>query len=355
MEKQVTIYQIAEECGVAVSTVSRVLNGGEHVSKKTMDKVTRVIEKYNFSPNAVARAMSNRKTGTIGVLMPDITNPYFSALFLEIERYALSREYSVVLYNTLYGGASHGVQSPFDEIRYLKMMKEKMVDGIIVTGGQMDLQDTPKAYIKALNDLNRSIPVVIIGQEVEGCSCLFVNRNLGGGVASLVQHLAALGNRRIGFVGGEVGVRQTKERLDAYRDTMSGLGLPVCEEMIALSDYYTGDGYEAMKALLGKEERPQAVIAINDRVALGAIRAISDAGMNVPEDIAVVSCDKFYDSEYFVPRLTTLDQQNEYIGRLSIQLLMGAINGSGENIDVSHTPQMIVRESCGVWLGVRSE
>lgn len=355
MEKQVTIYQIAEECGVAVSTVSRVLNGGEHVSKKTMDKVTRVIEKYNFSPNALARAMSNRKTGTIGVLMPDITNPYFSALFLEIERYALIREYSVILYNTLHGGASHGVKSPFDEIRYLKMMKEKMVDGVIVTGGPIDLEDTPKEYIKALNDLNRSIPVVIIGQEAEGCDCLFVNRNLGGGVASLVQHLAALGNQRIGFVGGEVGVRQTRERLKAYRNTLESIGMKVDEGLIALSDYYAADGYDAMKKLLQKEKLPQAVIAINDRVALGAIRAISDSGRRVPEDIAVVSCDQFYDSEFYVPRLTTLDQQNDYIGRLAIQLLMGAINGSGESIDVRHTPQMIVRESCGSGLGIREE
>lgn len=355
MEKQVTIYQIAEECGVAVSTVSRVLNGGEHVSKKTMDKVTRVIEKYNFSPNALARAMSNRKTGTIGVLMPDITNPYFSALFLEIERYALIREYSVVLYNTLHGGASHGVKSPFDEIRYLKMMKEKMVDGVIVTGGPIDLEDTPKEYIKALNDLNRSIPVVVIGQEIKECNCLFINRNLGGGVASLVQHLVALGNQRIGFVGGEVGVRQTRERLKAYRDTMESIGLQVDEELVALSDYYTADGYKTMKRLLEKEKLPQAVIAINDRVALGAIRAISDSGKRVPEDIAVVSCDQFYDSEFFVPRLTTLDQQNDYIGRLAIQLLMGAINGFGESIDVRHTPQMIVRESCGSGLGVREE
>lgn len=353
MDKPVTIYQIAEESGVAVSTVSRVLNGGEHVSKKTMEKVTRVIEKYNFSPNAVARAMSNHHTQTIGVLMPDITNPYFSALFLEIERYALSQQYSVILCNTLYGGASHGVQNPFDEIRYLKMMKEKMVDGVIVTGGQLDLQDTPPEYIRALNDLNKSIPVVIIGPELECCDCLFVNRNLGGGVASLVQHLAALGNRRIGFVGGEVGVRQTEERLKAYQNAMKSLGLAVTQDMIALSDYYTADGYTAMKELLGKKELPQAVIAINDRIALGAIRAISDAGLTVPKDIAVVSCDKFYDSEFFVPRLTTLDQQNEYLGRLSILLLMGAIGGAGENIDVKHTPQLIIRESCGVKLGMR--
>ena len=100
---------------------------------------------------------------------------------------------------------------------------------------------------------------------------------------------------------------------------------------------------------------PQAVIAINDRVALGAIRAMNDRGLRVPEDMAVVSCDKFYDSDFYVPRLTTLDQQNDYLGRLSIMLLLGAIAGEGEDIDVKHTPQLVINESCGVKLGIRRE
>lgn len=354
MDKQITIYQIADESGVSVSTVSRVLNGGEHVSSKSLEKVKRVIEKYNYSPNAIARAMTNHHTKTIGVMLPDITNPYFSALFLEIERYALSRQYSVILCNTLYGGASHGVTSPIGEIGYLKILKERMVDGIIITGGQLDLQDTPAEYINALNELNKSIPLVLIGQEVDGCECLSVGRSLNGGVSALVQHLSALGNRLIGFVGGEIGVRQTYARLEAYRQTLESLGLPGYPELVALSDYYTADGYAAMNRILQGTVIPQAVIAINDSVALGAIRAICDRGLKVPEDIAVVSCDKFYDSEFYVPRLTTLDQQNEYLGRLSIQLLMGAIAGIGESIDVKHTPQLIINESCGVKLGIRN-
>lgn len=355
MDRQVNIYQIAKESGVSVSTVSRVLNGGTHVSPKSMEKVKAVIDKYQYTPSAVARAMASQHTKTIGVLMPDITNPYFSALFLEIERYALSWGYSVILCNTLYGGSSHGVENLLDEIGYLRMMKDKMVDGVIVTGGQLDLVDTPESYIATLNKLNRSIPVVIIGQRISSCECLFVNRNLGGGVASMVRHLAALGNRRIAFIGGEEGVRQTSERVKAYREAMKSLGLTVTPDLVALSDYYTADGYSAMNRILERETMPQAVIAINDRVALGAIRAMNDRGLRVPEDMAVVSCDKFYDSDFYVPRLTTLDQQNDYLGRLSIMLLLGAIAGEGEDIDVKHTPQLVINESCGVKLGIRRE
>ena len=171
----------------------------------------------------------------------------------------------------------------------------------------------------------------------------------------MVRHLAALGNRRIGFIGGQEGVRQTSERLNAYREAMESLELEVIPELIALSDYYTGDGYSAMQKILDGGEKPQAVIAINDRVALGAIRAMNDRGLRVPEDMAIVSCDKFYDSDYYVPRLTTLDQQNDYLGRLSIMLLLGAIAGEGENIDVKHIPQLVINESCGVNLGMRKD
>ncbi len=355
MDKQVNIYQIAKESGVSVSTVSRVLNGGMHVSQRSLDKVNKVIEKYQYTPSAVARAMASHYTKTIGVLMPDITNPYFSALFLEIERYALNWGYSVILCNTLYGGSSHGVENLMSEIGYLQMMKERMVDGVIVTGGQLDLVDTPAEYITTLNKLHKSIPVVIVGERIENCECLFVNRNLGGGVASMVCHLTALGNRRIGFIGGQEGVRQTSERLKAYREAMESLGLDVTPDMVELSDYYTADGYSAMERILDRGTRLQAVIAINDRIALGAIRAMCDRGMHVPKDMAVVSCDKFYDSEFYVPRLTTLDQQNDYLGRISIMLLLGAIAGKGEDLDIKHTPQLVINESCGVKLGIRRE
>ena len=349
----VTIYEIAKECGVSPSTVSRVLNKSPHVSFKTRERVLGVIEARNFSPNAIARAMSMQSSKSIGVVLPDITNPYFSALFLEIQRYTLAHGYSVLLYNTLYGGSSHEIGNPFGELQYFEMLKEKRVDGAIVVGGQMDLDQPSREYVKALNGLNHSIPVVAIGQKMESCECLFISRNLGGGMASLVQHLVALGNRYIGFVGGQVGVRQTTERLKAYRNSLRILDLPDRKELVALSNYYTLDGYNAMKQLLQTSPKLHAVVAINDQVAIGAIRAIRDAQLSVPDDIAVVSCDAFPGGEFQVPRLTTLNQQNEYIGKISILSLISAIQGVKEAIDINHSPQLVVRESCGSYLGIR--
>lgn len=351
MNKNVTIYQIAKESGVSVSTVSRVLNNSPHVSPKSLEKVRRVIDKYNFSPSTLARAMISNRTETLGVILPDITNPYFSSLFLEIQRYALKFHFSIVLCNTLYGGSSHGVSSPFNETQYFQMMADKKVDGVIITGGEIDKEEVSEEYMKALRNLNRQLPVVIIGQNDDHCGCIFLDRNPAGGVVALVQHLAALGNQRIAFVGGEPGVKQTRARLEAYKNTLELLRIPFDQELVALSDYYWEDGYQAMKHILeSNTEKPSAVVAINDMVAIGAVRAINDKGLRVPEDIAIASCDQFFESEYVTPRLTSLDQQPEYLGRIAIMTLLGAINGTTDPVQIEHTPKLIIRESCGAKL-----
>lgn len=353
MKTDLTIYEIARECGVSVSTVSRVLNHSRSVSEKTRANVMRVIESNHFTPSGIARAMSNRSTRSVGIMLPDITNPYFSALFLEIQRYTLENGYSALLLNTLYGGASHAIGSPFEEMQYFDMLKDKRVDGCIILGGQMDLDCPSEDYVRALDRLNQSLPVVAIGQPLTGCNCIFINRDLSGGVASLLSHLVALGNRHIAFLGGQQGVRQTTERLKVYRASLEALHLPVSERLVALSNYYTEDGYTGMRTLLASGEKLDAVVAINDQVAVGAIRAICDAGRTVPGDIAVVSCDSFPGGEYQCPRLTGLNQQNEYIGKLAILSLMSAMNGIRETISIHHTPVLVVRESCGAPYGPR--
>lgn len=348
MKKNVTIYDIAKESGVSVSTVSRVLNKSPLVSDRSMERVRAVIDKYQFEPSAVARAMSQNYTKTLGVLVTDIANPYFSALFLEIQRYAMQNNYSIILCNTSLCGAPYSLPNPYTEKDYFQMLLGKRIDGAIVLGGENDKDVISEEYKTALRDFSGQIPTVVIGREIEGCSCIFLNRNQGKGISTLVRHLAALGNQRIGFVGGEPGIQQTTTRLQAYKSTLESIGLGWDPDLIALTNFYTGDGYEGMMGILKRGvKKPDAMVAINDAVAVGAIRAILDCGLRCPEDIAIVSGDQFFDSEYAVPRLTTLDQQNDYLGRLSILSLIGAINGVSEPITFEHSPRLIIRESCG--------
>lgn len=351
--EHLTIYKIAQLCGVSVSTVSRVLNKNPHVSPKTQARVTEIIDQYQFSPSTVARALSGNHTQTLGVVISDITNPYFSELYLEIQRYAVEYGYSTILYNTFYGGSSHGVSDAIPEQTYFRKMLDQKVDGVLILGGEIDRDQISDSYRDALNFLGRRVPVVILGQTIPDCSCLFIDRNLGGGISSLVRHLLALGRRRIGFIGGEEGVRTTTARLEAFRQTLDRLAVPYDPALISLSNYYAPDGYQAMNKLLERRETtPTAVVCINDAVAMGAIRAIADKGLRVPDDISVVSCDQFPSGEYSCPRLTTLDQQNSYLGRMSIMTLIGAVHGESECVPLCHEPHLIIRESCGARLGI---
>ena len=344
----ITIYDIAAMSGVSVSTVSRVINNGAHVSPRTKAKVDAVIRQTNYSPSSVARALNSIGTKTLGVIISDITNPYFSSLYLEIQRYAVECGYSILLFNTFYGGSSHGVSGSISETQYFSILLDKKVDGVLILGGEIDKDTISEEYLSGLKRLSGKVPVVILGEEIEGTGCSFISRHIGGGVSTLVSHLAALGRRKIAFVGGEPGVKITTIRLDIFRRTMQSLAIPVREDLIALTNYYTADGYEAMNRLLKDPETiPTAVIAMNDAVAIGVLRAMKDKGLRAPEDISVVSCDQFPIGEYYTPRITSLDRNDAYLGRFCIMTLLNLVNKQ-ENVTItSPNPKLVIRESCG--------
>ncbi|MEK8128053.1 LacI family DNA-binding transcriptional regulator [Paenibacillus filicis] len=349
MSKKITITEIAEKSGVSVSTVSRVLNNSPSVSPAKRERIQRIIDEYNYTPSIFARGMINHKTKNIGVMLPDITNPYFASFFLQVEHFALSNMYATILFNTMFTKNPRKYETPLSETDYFKIILEKQVDGVLILGGQIDKEEVSPSFVEALNELHRNVPVVIVGSRIEGCDCLFIERNSKQGITSLVHHFKALGHKDIGFVGGEPGIRITSARIDAFRQSMRAFGNEPLERHIVMSDYYAPDGYQAMKQLLEQNpgQLPTAVIAINDMVALGAIRAMKDAGLSCPEDIAIASCDQFLQSDYSIPRLTSVDQHNEYLGRMAVLQLISAINGSMESVSVDHMPQLIIRESCG--------
>ena len=348
--KQVTIKEIASRCGVSVSTVSRVLNDSPSVNPTKREKIQKVIDELGYQPSMFARAMVSKQTYTFAVVVSDITNPYFTSLVYEIEQYSKKVGYSVLLINTMSAGKNKDQASYEREIDNFKTIKEKQVDGVIVLGGELDRERIDEAYLQQLNKLDEEIPVVVIGHSHEGCQCTFIERDLDKGVRLLTQHLLALGYRKIGFIGGEPGIIITERRLKAFRETLSIYG-QVDEDYIILNDYYIKDGYHAMRQLIAQDkELPTALVAINDDVAMGAIRALADAGLSCPQDIKIGSCDYFMNSEYHVPRITTIDQHNEYLGEVAVKKLLHFIDTNQEDIPFIHEPELMIRESCGVYL-----
>lgn len=345
MNHPVTILQIAKESGVSTATVSRVINGTAPVSKATRDRVNAVIERHAYTPNAFARSLISRRSMTIGIIMPDISNPYFSAMFQEIEVAARMAHYSVFLCNTSFRAVNAQERTSW-ELDSFQMMLDKKVDGVLVAGGQADLLHVSKEYKAALQHLSSLVPVLVLGSPIEGVDCLFIQRERGQGVFSAVSYLASLGHQRIAFVGGEAGVGITEARLNAYEAALHDLKLPFDRSLVVLSDYYTPDGFRATADLLNSKTPFSALLAMNDNVALGAYRALADAGRRVPQDVSVISCDQFFSAEYFVPRLTSVDQHNELFGRFIINALLGVMSGAQEETALNYGPELIIRESC---------
>lgn len=345
MKETITIRQIARESGVSVSTVSRVINGSAPVSEDARRRVERIIEKYAYTPNSFAQGPVNRKSMILGAVMPDITNPYFTAMFREISLSAQRAGYSVLLSNTGFTAASAG-ETTRNELEAFKIMQGKSVDGVLVVGGQADLKQLRPEYRQGLEDMANRVPVVVLGNPVDGSRCQFIERERGQGIYMAVEYLSSLGHRRIAFVGGEADVAITEQRLGAYGGALAALGLPYDRSLVSTSDYYAPDGWQAAQRLIRHGTPFSALIAMNDSVALGAYRALADQGLKIPEDVSVISCDQFFDAEYFIPRLTALDQHNELLGRSVISALLGKMNGDIQNKPLKLHPELIVRESC---------
>lgn len=345
MGKNVTIVQIAKECGVSAATVSRVLNGTAPVSEEKRRRIQETMARHHYSPNALARGLVNRQSMTLGVLIPDITNPYFSSMFTEFEAAAQAAGYSLLLCNTAFTANRAGERTK-RETDYFRTMVDKRVDGVLIVGGQADLNAPSESYRAALRELADTLPVVVLGNPIPGINCRFLQRERGRGVFASVSYLSNLGHKRIAFVGGEDGVDITLERLAAYRQALAVLGLPEDEELVALSDYYAPDGFAAANRLLSRGTDFTAILAMNDNVAVGVYRALADAGLEIPRDVSVISCDQFFTAEYMVPRLTSVDQHNALFGQFVIKALLSAMEGGRENVLLRYDPELIIRESC---------
>ncbi|TCO70027.1 LacI family DNA-binding transcriptional regulator [Marinisporobacter balticus] len=325
----ITIKDIAKEIGISYTTVSRALNGKSGVSPKTVKKVLKEAEKMGYQPNAIARGLVKKYTNTVGLVIADITNPYYPSIARGVEDAARKIGYNVFLCNTNY--------DKDNEKSYLKTLQEQRVDGIIIHPAKDDL---PSIY-----DLQT--PMILINRPSHGgkTSTIEVDNERGGFLAT--EHLIQSGYKRISFIGGDVVSYSNNKRLEGYKQALMKYNQLIDESMIVHGSFKTKSGYTIMEKMLKLENPPDAVFAGNDVIALGVLHCAQDYGLNMPDAFGVVGFDNVQFSELPQIQLTTIDQPKYYIGKLAFEMLIEEIRNKEERIikKIVLEPELIIRKT----------
>lgn len=303
----VTIYDVAREAGVSMATVSRVVNNNPNVKPQTRKKVYEAIERLGYRPNAVARGLASKKTTTVGVVIPDISNAIFAEVARGIEDIANMYHYNIILCNA--------DKRKEKEIRVVNTLLEKQVDGLLFMGGAVTDE-----HLQAFKTAN--VPVVLCATTDEQGLIPSVDINHEEAAYDAVRTLIGNGHRRIAMISGTLqDPSNGYARYQGYKRALEEAGIPVSEDYVRTGNYRYESGVDAVKYFLELPERPTAVFAATDEMAIGAIHSIQDAGLKVPEHISVISVDNSRMASMVRPQLTTVAQPMYDIGAVSMRLL----------------------------------
>jgi DNA-binding LacI/PurR family transcriptional regulator len=309
-----TISDVASEAGVSVATVSRVLNNADYpVRPETRERVLEAAEKLDFRPNELARSLLLKSTRTVGLAIPDIANPYYPLISRGVEDVASEHGYTVIFCNT-------DRDSEKSE-RYITSLLQKQVDGLILAGGGTDFTRASERFARL------GTHVVFIGRP--GHAWPSVRIPNADAAATVVGHLAALGHRRVAFIGGLSAMTSAQDRFEGYSRSVAEHGLEEDEQLLRMGDFGEESGYRAAQSLLSVSPPPTAIFAANDRMAVGALAAAHDHGLSVPDDLSLVGFDDIPVVSYLRPPLTTVALPAYEMGAAAMRLLLQQFEGEG--------------------------
>jgi LacI family transcriptional regulator len=333
---RVTLRDVAERAGVSPMTVSRVINNSPRVQADTRRRVEAAIAELHYVPNRLARGLIRRKTGTLALLVPDLANPFFTLIVQAAEDVAWRAGYHVILCDT---------RAELEREReYLEDMVEFQVEGVLVA----PVSDRSKSHLRIL--ARNNIPYVLIDRSIRGFEADLVQGDSVAGARLLVEHLVALGQRRIAMITEALDVSTSRERLQGYRDALEGAAIAQRPAyVVEASAVDPRGGYEAALRLFDLEQPPTAIFAVNNIVAVGVVEAARERGIEIPGDLALVCFDDIEHVSRLYPFLTVMAQPAETYGTLSTQLLLDRIAGRvRERRRVVVLPaDLIVRRSSG--------
>lgn len=335
MKPQVTIRDVAKLAGVAPITVSRVVNSLPGVNQATRERVNKAIADLHYVPNAMAKSLRSRQTCTIALVLTDITNPFWTTVARGVEDTVAKKGYNVIFCNT--------DEDLEKETNYINMLLQRRVDGLIIAASSDDAQ--PLLSLKRHN-----IPCILIDRKINGLNADVVRSDSKEGAGLLTQHLINLGHHRIAMLAGPSKVFTSRERLDGYLDALQKNGIPIDDNLIKEGMYEEEGGFQFVKELLGRVSRPTAIVAANLSIAIGALRALREAGLRVPEDVGLVCIDDLPQASLIYPFLTVWAQHPYTMGVAAAELLLARMTSKAKRHKIREIiidADLIIRKSCG--------
>ena len=325
--------EIAKIAGVSSATVSRVINGSNVVTEETTERIKKIIQDLNFVPNKSAIHLKHGKSQIYGIIIPDLTNPFFTETVKIFEELLVENEKELLVANTDF----HLTRMQ----RSLRRMLLRRVDGVALLTSELEA-----APLESL--VQNRIPVVTTDHYRTGPGMSDIVVDFAGGMAQLIAHLKSLGHRKVGFIGGTEGLATSRVRRESFMDAIVKQGLSSQEGWIVAGDFRIEGGSAAMARILAQDQLPTAIVTANDLTAIGALRTIHENGLRVPDDISITGCDDIAMSDIVYPPLTTLRiSRKEYA-----QLLFEALRAGTEDLNVKGkqyvlTTKIVVRKSTG--------
>lgn len=324
------IREVARLAKVSTATVSRTINGSDKVTPETKERVQRAIEQLRFYPNTWARALGSGRSSLYGLIISDITNPFFPELVKSFEDIAVQHGQEVLVANTNY--------DPERMELCVSRMLQRKVDGVAIMTSEMDEHLITEFH-------NREIPLVFLdtGTAQKLVSNILVD--YGAGIEAALDHLIHLGHTQIAFIAGPIKLPSARIRRDAFTACLArkGLDAPLIEQ----GNHQVGGGHDAMARLLHAIPRPTAILASNDMTAIGALGAIHESGLRVPEDISLVGFDDIQISSFTQPALTTVRLSREQIAQVAFRALYSIRQDRSQGAVYPVRPELVVRRSTG--------
>ena len=325
-----TIQDVAKAAGVSSATISRVLNNSSSVSEQTRAIVLNTIKKLNYQPNFLGRNLRRSETRMILVLLPSISNPFYSGIVKGIEDVGHKNGYNVMLCNT--------DSEKQRELVYLDLLKSKLADGIIFMATELDSEE--------LSRIGRNYPAVQCCEYNEGAFISHVSIDNFIASYKAVKHLISLGHRKIGMISCSNNFISTIQREAGYKKALGDHGITLNPDFLIYGDYSFKSGLRATTQFLNMQDCPSAIFSISDSMAIGAIKAVREYGFNVPEDIAVVGFDDISLASMYDPPLTTVSQPRYDLGCMAMEILLKQIKGEiKEPINIVIEHELVIRNS----------